>query len=91
MPTLEKYGAGCRCLLRIRENSGAPAIADAAFIARFTSRYPDWHERPGTTDLVRMGEVARELGLAERIEVYRDYDFTERGRIGAGMTEPCCL
>lgn len=74
MPTLEKYGAACRCLLRLREKNGAGGISEAAFIARFTSRYPDWHERPGATDIVRMGEVARELGLAERIEVYRDYD-----------------
>jgi len=74
MLTLEKYGAACRCLLRIRENGGAPGMSDTTFVRRFASRYPDWLERPGVTDIVRMGEVARELGLAQRIEVYRDYD-----------------
>ncbi|HVU36100.1 MAG TPA: hypothetical protein VHE61_21845 [Opitutaceae bacterium] len=73
-PILDQYGAACRCLLRLRENRGVPGISDSAFIARFVTRYPDWCERPGAMDLMRTGEVARALSLAEGIEVYRDYD-----------------
>lgn len=71
---LNLHGAACRCLLRVRENEGEPGLSDATFIARFLPRYPEWRERPGATDLAMVVDLARELRLAERIEVFRDYD-----------------
>ena len=71
---LNEYGAACRCLLRLRENAGAPGMSDAAFIARFLPRYPEWREQPGATDAVMIVELARELQLASRSETFRDYD-----------------
>jgi len=78
MTNLSQYGGGCRCLLRLRENEGQPAMSDAAFIARFLPRYPDWHDKPGAADAFRLMDVARELGLAGRIEVYRDYERVQQ-------------
>lgn len=49
-------------------------MTDAAFISRFLSRYPDWQQHPGAADAFIIFELARELGLAERIDVFRDYD-----------------
>lgn len=71
---LNQHGAACRCLLRLRENEGEPGLSDASFVARFLPRYPEWQERPGATDAFTMIEVARELGLAARADVFRDYD-----------------
>ena len=71
---LNEHGAACRCLLRLRENEGQPGMSDAAFIARFLPRYPEWRQRPGSADAFTVFEIARELGLAERIEIFRDYD-----------------
>lgn len=71
---LNQFGAGCRCLLRLRENEGEPALSDAAFLARFLPRHPEWQDKPGVTDAFGLMELARELGLAGRIDVFRDYD-----------------
>lgn len=74
MRTLDEHGGGCRCLLRLHENEGRPGISDAAFLERFLPRYPDWRVHPGATDVAMLAELARELHLAARIEVFRDYD-----------------
>jgi hypothetical protein len=74
LPTLDRYGAACRCLLRLREDSGAALLPDGTFIARHLARFPAWQDRPGETDLLALLELARELGLAATAEVYRDYD-----------------
>ena len=83
---LNEHGAACRCLLRLRENEGKPGMSDAAFIARFLPRYPEWRERPGATDAFTLMELARELGLAGRVEVLRDYDSVlQEHRAGRGI------
>ena len=71
---LNAHGAACRCLLRVRENAGQPGMSDAAFIARFLPQYPEWRERPGAADSSAISEIARTLGLAERVEIFADYD-----------------
>lgn len=83
---LNEHGAACRCLLRLRENQGLPGVTDAAFIARFLPRFPHWRERPGAVDASTILAVARDLGLAERIEISRDYDqLLREHREGRGI------
>ncbi len=74
MMDLNQHGAACRCLLRLRENEGEPGISDAAFIGRFLPRFPEWRERPGVADAMAIFDLARELRLAEHVEIFRDYD-----------------
>ena len=74
MMDLNEHGAACRCLLRLRENEGEPGISDQDFIARYLPRYPDWEDRPGATDASTTFELAKDLHLADRIEIFRDYD-----------------
>jgi hypothetical protein len=71
---LDRYGGGCRCLLRIRENLGKPPIADERFIADHQLAYPDWALRPGRVDLPRILELAAELGIANGGGGFRDYN-----------------
>jgi hypothetical protein len=71
---LNEHGAACRCLLRLRENEGWPGISDTAFINRFLPRYPEWRTHPGATDALMVLELARELRLADNVEMFRDYD-----------------
>lgn len=71
---LDRYGAGCRCLLRIRENLGNPLLAEGAFIAGRQSAYPEWEQFPGVADLRRLFELAAGLGIASGGDVFRDYD-----------------
>ena len=83
---LDEHGAACRCLLRLRENQGEPGISDAAFIARFLPRYPEWRERPGVTDTLRIVEIARELDVAARGEIFQEYDrVLAEHRAGRGV------
>jgi hypothetical protein len=83
---LNEHGAACRCLLRLRENQGEPAISDAAFIARFLPQYPQWRERPGAADAVVIIELARNLRLAARAQTFRDYDRVKaEHRAGRGI------
>ena len=74
IPNLNRHGDGCRCLLRLRENSGKPGLSDHAFIEANISRFPSWHERPGEADLLRLCELARNLQLADKVELFLDYD-----------------
>jgi hypothetical protein len=74
MTNLNQYGAGCRCLLRLRENEGQPGMSDAAFLAQYQSRFPEWQERPGLTDLSALLELAKEMRLAGSVGISRDYD-----------------
>lgn len=83
---LNKHGAACRCLLRLRENHGEPGMSDAAFIARFLPHYPVWSEQPGVTDLFTMLELAKALQLADRTEMFRGYDHVlQAHRAGHGI------
>lgn len=84
--TLDVHGAACRCLLRLRENQGEPSMSDAAFIARFLPRYPEWNERPGATDTLMLVEIARELGVASRADTFVEYDqVLAQHRAGHGV------
>ena len=71
---LNEHGAACRCLLRLRENAGQPGMSDAAFLARFLPRYPEWQERPGITDSATLLELACELQIASGMDTFRDYE-----------------
>jgi len=71
---LNHYGGACRCLLRLRENEGHAGISDAAFIAQFLPRYPEWRQRPGLADVFVICEVAREFGLMHHVDIFRDYE-----------------
>ena len=83
---LDAHGAACRCLLRLRENQGEPGISDAAFIARFLPRYPEWKERPGATDTLMIIEIARELGVASHADTFVEYDrVLAEHRAGRGV------
>jgi len=75
MADLSRHGGACRCLLRLLENEGRPRLPDEAFIQRFQPLFPQWQEQPGVVDAVGVLDVARELGLAESLELSRDYDF----------------
>jgi hypothetical protein len=74
MMNLNQYGGACRCLLRLLENEGQPGFPDEAFLTRFLPRYPAWQERPGATDALAVFELAKELQLADGIDIFRDYD-----------------
>ena len=83
---LNQHGAACRCLLRLRENTGEPGMSDAAFIARFLPRYPEWQDRPGATDVATLMELAREFQLATTMEIIRSYDrVLKEHRAGRGI------
>lgn len=71
---LNQYGGGCRCLLRLRENAGEPGLSDGLLISQFISRYPEWQDRPGETDAFTLCDLAKELKLAGKVEVFRDYN-----------------
>lgn len=71
---LSRHGGACRCLLRLRENQGNAGISDAAFIARFLPRYPEWRDRPGAADLSTICALARDLSLGDHVDIFRDYD-----------------
>lgn len=74
MTDLNHDGAACRCLLRLRENEGLPGISDRTFITAHLSRFPAWKERPGEVGADGLFDLAREMHLADAIEVFRDYD-----------------
>lgn len=71
MSILNKYGCGCRCLLRALELRHAP-ISESDFLARFRSRFPA--QSVGITDTALLCDLARELGLAQGVQVLRDFD-----------------
>jgi hypothetical protein len=83
---LNQHGAACRCLLRLRENEGHPGMSDAAFIARFLPRFPEWHAQPGVTNSATLLELARDFGLADHLTSVRDYDeMVREHRAGRGI------
>ena len=83
---LNEHGAACRCLLRLRENTGLPGLSDAAFISRFLPRYPEWQQRPGAADLAVVLDIARELELAAHMDVLRDYEqLLRQHQMGRGI------
>jgi hypothetical protein len=73
-------------LLRLRENEGAPYLSDGEFVARYLPRFPAWAERPGEVDDEGLLVVAKGLGLADEIEVTRDY-----GRVLAAHRAGCSV
>lgn len=71
---LDLHGGGSRCLLRLRENEGKPGVSDRAFITEHLASHPEWSERPGAADAATLFELAKELGLADGMDVYRGYE-----------------
>lgn len=71
---LNQFGGASRCLLRLRENAGKPGISDQAFISRHLGQHPEWAQRPGEADAATLFELAKELELADGMDVFRDYD-----------------
>lgn len=71
---LNQYGGASRCLLRLRENEGKPGISDRTFITAHLDRHPEWQQRPGSADLATIFELAKELELADGMDVFRSYD-----------------
>jgi hypothetical protein len=74
--TLDRHGAGCKCLLRARENLGRAYITEARFIAERMGIYPDWRDSPGMANPERLVEIAQSLELASSGENSDDYDRT---------------
>lgn len=70
---LDRYGGGSRCLLRLRENDGKPGLSDQAFIADHLAVYPEWQARPGAADVGRLFELAKQLEVADEMDVFRDF------------------
>lgn len=70
---LGTYGCSCRCLLKLLADAGAP-IQDDAFVATFTPTYPHWTTHCGLTDSAIICELAKSLGLARGVQVFRDYE-----------------
>lgn len=75
---LNRHGGACRCLLRVLENEGRPRQEDADFLHRHGARHPSWTAQPGTLDSLGLFDLARELGLAAGIDLYRDYGRVQR-------------
>ncbi len=69
-------GCACRCLLQIQ--SKKQPISEGDFIACFSGTFPIWQTQPGLTDTRAICHIARSLGLAESIHVFRDYDRIKR-------------
>lgn len=64
-------------------------MSDAAFLARFRPGHPEWQERPGATDVLGMLEIARALGLAGTVEIFRDYDRVLQEHRAGGSILAC--
>lgn len=75
---LNRHGGSCRCLLRALENEGRARQEDGDFLNRHSARYPAWAAQPGTLDSLGLFDLARELGLAASIDLYRDYGRVQR-------------
>jgi hypothetical protein len=61
-------------------------MTDAAFIARFLPRYPEWRDRPGAANTLTILDIARELEVADRGEAIREYDrVLAEHRAGLGV------
>jgi hypothetical protein len=71
---LNQHGGASRCLLRLRENEGKPGISDRAFITAHLDRHPEWQQQPGAADAAMIFELAKELELADGMDVFRSYD-----------------
>lgn len=83
--TLDKYGAGCRCLLHFRENMGKPYLDERSFIGARLAEFPDWARRPGFADNDRLVAISVELGLATSGRLVSDYDEMIRAHEGNGI------
>lgn len=71
---LHPHGSAVRCLLRLCELDGQSQRGGREFFARYMPRFPAWAHRPGSLTGVELEDLARELGLAARLEWTRDYE-----------------
>jgi hypothetical protein len=87
---LSTYGCSCRCLLKLLADAGAP-IQDDDFVATFTPTYQHWATHCGLTDSAIICELAKNLGLARSVQVFRDYEkiLTETKALGYAGTLIC--
>ncbi len=80
MGTFNEYGCACRCLLKILADKGTPMTVDD-FLAAFP--YPHWqpshpNPMPGVTNTSMVCDIARKLGLAQSLQVFRGYADIEQ-------------
>ena len=103
MDSLDQCGDACRCLIELAARKQRP-ISEADFIARFKPRYAIWNDRLGVTDTAMVCDIARDLELAQSVQVLRRYIrvvqcftnpqvtgvlvFTERFRNAGGHVVP---
>jgi hypothetical protein len=87
---LGTYGCACRCLLKLLADAGTPT-EDDDFVAAFTPIYPHWATHCGLTDTAIICELAKRLGLAGSVQVFRDYEkvVTETKTVGYVGTLVC--
>ena len=62
------YGCASRCLLAIA-NANGNAKTKAEFIDEFAPLYPHWETQCGATDMGRIIEIARKLGIGNNYTV----------------------
>ena len=82
------HASVCRCLLELVRRTQRRVIDPAAFVAAHLEKYPGWAGAPGETDILITGELIKELGLADTVQVYIDPDrlireTKEAGYVGA--------
>src|SRR5258706_8248069 len=70
MRDLNTHGCACRCLLQLTD----PSVSESDLFARFDADFPIWQTQAGITDTRAICHIARGLGLADSIHVFRDYD-----------------
>jgi len=80
MGTFNEYGCACRCLLKLLADNGKP-MTESDFLAAFPyghwqSSHPD--PMPGVTDTSMICDIARKLGLAKGLQVFRGYKAIEQ-------------
>lgn len=72
--SLAPFGSACRCLLRLRENSGQSYLSDDDFIRAHLHRFPEWRTMPGAVDSEGLAWLAAQLGLAAELSETRSYE-----------------
>ena len=74
MIDLNAFGSASRCLLRLRENQGAPVMSDQHFIETYRDRFPHWDVRAGELGVEGIRTLASELEVARAVAQTDDYD-----------------
>lgn len=64
-------GCACRCLLELKNATHKTSWDD--LISSFEGEFEIWKTKPGLTDTRMICHLAKSLGLAQSIHVFRDY------------------